>query len=363
MNRARGPLPRAIGPLAEPGSTVLIMTIAVAVVEVLTPTEVVLAYLYVIPLLRLGTTAQPRKLWAATAVACSLTLANLLIPGPLLFDGAVLTNRLLVCGALVLTAHQCLRIQALQRQRLDLEGQLAVEDLRRDFVATLAHDLKTPILGTIATTRSLATAHQRSDGPLVARALATIERGQSRALAQIQTLLEVYRNDAEGLVIQPVGLEFTGLVEEVIRELSALAEERQLTLRLSFGHDTQWRPHRLHGDAAQLRRLVENLLLNAIHHSLRGGQIQLVLESRGAGHCLRIADSGPGVPEQEIPNLFQRFTRLSEERPGNGLGLYLCRQIVNAHGGTIVLRNRPAGGAEIEVLLPAGHQDPATEPG
>ncbi len=65
-------------------------------------------------------------------------------------------HRLLVCGALVLTARQCLRIRALQRQRLDLEGKLAVEDLRRDFVATLAHDLKTPILGTIAILGSLA---------------------------------------------------------------------------------------------------------------------------------------------------------------------------------------------------------------
>jgi hypothetical protein len=72
------------------------------------------------------------------------------------FSGPVLINRLLVCGALLLTTRQCLRVQAMQRQQLELEGQLAVEDLRRDFVTTLAHDLKTPILGTIATLRSLA---------------------------------------------------------------------------------------------------------------------------------------------------------------------------------------------------------------
>ncbi|MCP9773509.1 HAMP domain-containing histidine kinase [Synechococcus sp. Tobar12-5m-g] len=352
-----------IAALASPGGQAAALTAAVALVEVITPVQVVLAYLYVLPLILLSETARPRTIWSFVALTCGLTLSNLVIPEFTPISGSVLMNRLLVCGALVLTARQCLRIQGLQRQRLHLEGQLAVEDLRRDFVATLAHDLKTPILGTIATLRSLSSSRQSREGPLLERTLATIERGQSRALAQIQTLLEVYRNDAEGLVLQSVEVEFTRLVEEVIRELSALAQERQLTLRLGFGEASQWHPHLLIGDGAQLRRLVENLLLNAIHHSLRGGQIQLVLENRSNGLQLRVADGGPGVPEQEISKLFQRFQRLSEERPGSGLGLYLCRQIVNAHGGTIGLRNRPGGGAEIEVLLPQGSAEPPPEGG
>ncbi|MGB7565705.1 MAG: HAMP domain-containing sensor histidine kinase [Prochlorococcaceae cyanobacterium] len=339
------------------------LTAVVALVELLTPAPVVLAYLYVLPLILLSETARPQAIWRYTALACAFTLANLVIPEVTPFSGSVLTNRLLVCGALVLTARQCLRIQGLQRQRLELQGQLAVEDLRRDFVATLAHDLKTPILGTIATLRSLASARERSDGALLQRAVDTMERGQSRALLQIQTLLDVYRNDAEGLLLHQGSVDFTRLVEEVIREMAAMAEERQLTLRLGFGETSQWHPHQLWGDVDQLRRLVENLLLNAIHHSLRGGQIQLELENRGSGLLLRVADGGPGVPEPEIPKLFQRFQRLSEERPGSGLGLYLCRQIVDAHGGTIGLRNRPGGGAEIEVLLPQGRDDSPAEGG
>lgn len=330
----------------------VVLTAAVALVEVITPVQVVLAYLYVLPLILLSETARPVVIGRYVALACMLTLANLLIPEVTPFSGSVLTNRLLVCGALVLTARQCESIQALQRQRLDLEGQLAVEDLRRDFVATLAHDLKTPILGTIATLRSLTGARERGDGALLQRALATIERGQTRALGQIQTLLDVYRNDAEGLVLQRDSIDFTLLVEDVIREMTALAEERQLTFRLGFGEPSQWQPHRLWGDATQLRRMVENLLINAIHHSLRGGQIQVELERWGPGHRMRIADGGPGVPVEEIPNLFRRFQRLSQERPGSGLGLYLCRQIATAHGGSIGLCNRPGGGAEIEVLLP-----------
>jgi two-component system NarL family sensor kinase len=337
------------------------LTTAVAVVEAITPVQVVLASLYVLPLVRLSETARATAIWRYVALACGLTLANLVLPEPSPITGSMLTNRLLVCGALVLTARQCLHIQALQRQRLELEGQLAVEDLRRDFVATLAHDLKTPILGTIATLRSLASREGRRRDPLLQRSLATIERGQSRALGQIQTLLEVYRNDAEGVRLQPVAVEFTRVVEEVIRELGVLAEERQLSVRLGFGEAFQRSPHRLRGDAAQLRRLVENLLTNAIHHSLRGGRIQVDLEPVGQGVRLRVADDGPGVPEEEIPRLFQRFQRLSEERPGSGLGLYLCRQIVTAHGGSIGLRNRPAGGAEIVVVLPLdnGPPDPA----
>jgi two-component system NarL family sensor kinase len=350
----RRSLPGGIGALASPRRQVAVLTAAVALVEVSTPVPVVLGYLYVLPLLLLGETARPAEIWRYVALTCGLTLANLVVPQVSPFSEWVLTNRLLVCGALVLTASQCLRVRELQRQRLALQSQLAVEDLRRDFVATLAHDLKTPILGTIATLRSLASNDKRRQDPLLERSLATIERGQSRALAQIQTLLEVYRNDAEGLRLQPGPVEFTRVVEDVIVELSAMAEERQLSLRLGFGEGLHRQPHRLWGDGNQLRRLVENLLINAIHHSLRGSQILVDLESRGASHRLRVADGGPGVPEEEIPRLFERFQRLSEERPGSGLGLYLCRQIVTAHGGTIGLHNRPGGGAEIEVLLPAG---------
>jgi two-component system, NarL family, sensor kinase len=234
-----------------------------------------------------------------------------------------------------------------------------VEDVRRYFVATLAKDLKTPILGTIATLRSLGSSRQNREGALLERTLATIERGQSRALGQIQTLLEVYRNDAEGLVLKLDTVVFTSLVEDVMLEMAAMAEERQLSLHLGFGETSQRQQHRLWGDETQLRRLVENLLINAIHHSLRGGQILVNLDTYVSGHRLRIADGGPGVPEQEIPNLFRRFQRLSEERPGSGLGLYLCRQIVSAHGGSISLRNRTGGGAEIEVLLPTDSEKPA----
>lgn len=342
---------------ATPGRQVGALTAAVALVEVITPAPVVLAYLYVLPLILLSETAGPAPIWRYTALACALTLANLVVPELTPFSGSVFTNRLLVCGALVLTARQCLRIQGLQRQRLELEGQLAVEDLRHDFVATLAHDLKTPILGTIATLRSLTASPKPQEAGKLARSLATIERGQSRALAQIQTLLEVYRNDSEGVRLQRQWVEFTTVVEDVIRELAALAEERQLTLRLSFGGASPWRPHRLWGDGGQLRRLVENLLINAIHHSLRGGRIEVELQPCATGHRLTIADGGPGVPEEELAQLFRRFHRLSQERPGSGLGLYLCRQIVSAHGGAIALRNRPAGGAEIEVLLPSGDGD------
>lgn len=151
--------------LATPSGQVLALTSAVATVEAITPVQVVLAYLYVLPLLLLSETAGATAIWRYVALACVLTLANLVLPELSPFDGSVLTNRLLVCGALMLTARQCIHIQELQRQRLHLEGQLAVEDMRRDFVATLAHDLKTPILGTIATLRSLTGSGQRLRQP------------------------------------------------------------------------------------------------------------------------------------------------------------------------------------------------------
>jgi two-component system NarL family sensor kinase len=350
MNLASRPLSLAIGRLKSVEGQVAVMTTAISVVDFATPQQIVFGTLYVIPMLRLGPTAAARSLWSYTLLACTLTLLNLVVP-PGSVPGPVVANRLLVCGALVVTASQCLRVEALQRQRLALQARLSVEDLRSDFVATLAHDLKTPILGTIATMKMLGEGTP-PDAPLLSRAIATIERGQTRALRQIQTLLEVYRNDAEGLRLRPEPLDLSRLVEEVIGELSALAQERQLTIRLTFMGSGQWQPHPLRGDPAHLRRLVENLLVNAIHHSLRGGQILVTLEAAGPLHRLQVMDHGPGVPEAEIPNLFRRFHRLSQAHQGSGLGLYLSRQIVLAHGGGIGLRNLARGGAVIEVTLP-----------
>jgi signal transduction histidine kinase len=97
---------------------------------------------------------------------------------------------------------------------------------------------------------------------------------------------------------------------------------------------------------------MENLLLNAVHHSLRGQRVWLQLSRQHDHWLVDVRDSGQGFPPEDAPRLFQRFGQAVNGSRGTGLGLYLCRLISEAHGGTISASNAPGGGARVVVELP-----------
>jgi two-component system NarL family sensor kinase len=111
----------------------------------------------------------------------------------------------------------------------------------------------------------------------------------------------------------------------------------------------------VNGDALQLQRVFSNLLINGINHSPRGGKVEVVLESDSAYHWVKVIDDGPGITGNELPHLFERFYQGHSDRlaVGSGLGLYLSRQIIEAHGGTIWAENRTPHGALFGFGLPA----------
>jgi two-component system NarL family sensor kinase len=327
------------------------LTGLIAVLEFATPPRVVFGYLYVIPLL-LGAPQRSRREALGFLALCSgLTLVNLVIPETAEPWAPVLIDRLLVCLALGVTTELCLRNRRLQRDQLALEVRLAQTDLRRDMIATLAHDLKTPVLGTIATARMLALDAAGLEGNLMGRGITAILNSQQRCLRLIEDLLQIFRADADGLRLQLQDCDLQVLAGEVLERVQPIAHERDVTLIRQ--QTIQRDPLRLLCDPALLQRLMENLLLNAIAHSLRGGRVWIALEPRSHQLLISVSDSGRGIPEATLPHLFERFYQADPDHRGSGLGLYLCRQIVEAHGGSIRASNLPSGGACLEVLLPA----------
>jgi two-component system, NarL family, sensor kinase len=326
------------------------LTILILLLELASPPRVVFGYLYVIPLV-IGAPYRnrPQALGFLT-LCCALTLLNLVVPLRDTDWMAVLIDRLLVCIALTVTTFLCLHNRHLLRQQVDLEVRLAQADLRRDVIATLAHDLKTPVLGTIATARMLALEAEATAGSLLERGVAAILASQERSLRLIEDLLRLFRADQEGLQLQPEACDLGQLAGEAIEAVGAIARERAVILiqRQPSGP----RPLTLAGDANRLRRLLENLLLNAINHSLRGERVWIDLQRLPAQVTVTVSDRGQGFPEASLPHLFERFYQSDPEQRGSGLGLYLSRQIAEAHGGSIRACNLPSGGASIEVVLP-----------
>ncbi len=294
------------------------------------------------PLLLGASQRTPGQAWRFLLICCSSTLLNLLVPLPVPLQqnwASVVIDRLLVCLSLVVTTALLVRNLELEQQRIAMDVQLAQAQLRGDVIATLAHDIKTPVLGTLASLSLL-------DNSTTVEA---IRNSQQRCLRLIDDLLQVFRAEQEGLQVQFQRCNLLEIAQEAIGCVQPIATPRQVSLVLrqqgSGGMELQ-------ADPALLQRLIENLLLNAVHHSLRGQRVWLQL-SQWEGTCrFDVSDGGQGFPPEQLPLLFRRFGRGDSGTPGAGLGLYLCRLITKAHGGCIHASNLSGGGARVVVELP-----------
>ncbi len=314
----------------------------ILLLELATPPSVVLGILYVVPLLLGASQRSTAQAWRFLVISCAATLVNVHVPLPVHHNLVpVLVDRLLVCLALTVTTVLLLNNQTLQRQRVALEVDLAQAQLRSDVIATLAHDLKTPVLGTLASLALL-------DSGVVVEAMRS---SQQRCLRLINDLMEVFRAEQEGLQPQLQPCNLLTIAQEAVSTVEPIAAQRQIALVL---RQPQASPSRLtlNGDSSLLRRLIENLLLNAVHHSLRGQRVWLQLSCEPGGWQVDVRDGGAGFPPEDLARLFQRFGTTGTGSRGTGLGLYLCRLISEAHGGSIRASNCHGGGARVVVQLP-----------
>lgn len=326
----------------------------ILMLEYFTPVPYIFGYLYTGPILLSG----PYRIRIAVPVAILLTLSNLWIPNSSEFNIPNLFNRLIACLALVVTGFLAdsnqNRQQTLLQQKNQLESVQRLAQLREDFDATLTHDLKTPLLGSLETLSLLLQGHFGSLTPSQKQVLTIMARSQRTTLQLVETLVDVYRIDSEGLHLHPETVDIFALAEDTAASLTDLATHRRITLRVSPLH-SEFRPTLLlHGDPLQLRRVLSNLLINAIQHSPRGGRVDLKLGSDSNLCILQVLDQGQGIPVSELPYLFERFYQGENQRQttGTGLGLYLSRQIIEAHQGKIWAENRPERGAKLEVRIP-----------
>ncbi len=333
----------------------------VFLLELFTSAEYVFSYLYVGPILLANLRCDRQFAVRLTVAAALMTLVNLWIPGSHIVTTFTIANRFIAVFALTVTATLAYRNRcyeeaiAQQTARLQFQEQLA--NLREDFVSTLTHDLKTPLLGAIETLRAFQL-HQF--GPITdtqQKVIATMIRSHQASLHLVETVLDIYRNDVEGVRLEQQPVDLNGLVEQVVDSLSTLAASYQVSMQLHRQQSTTqdcW----INGDALQLQRVLSNLLINAINHSPIGGTVEISLDVQHHATTMqptiRVLDEGPGIHTTELPQLFERFYqgRSDRQAKGAGLGLYLSRQIVEAHGGTIWAENRAGRGALFGIRFP-----------
>ncbi|MEV4310773.1 HAMP domain-containing sensor histidine kinase [Actinocrispum sp. NPDC049592] len=229
-------------------------------------------------------------------------------------------------------------------------GAVAVaRDRQRNLVADAGHELRTP-LTSLRTNLELLMASEAPGAPtLSAQDKEEIQddlRGQLDELTQlIGDLVELAREDAAQAVWEPV--ELTEVVEQALDRARRRAGDIQFDVILS--------PWRLIGDGPALERAVLNLLDNAVKFSPAGSTVHVRLGSAGDGFAvLEVADEGPGIADEDLPRVFDRFYRSQEARtlPGSGLGLAIVQQAALRHGGEVLAGRSVQGGALFSMRLP-----------
>ncbi|MDB9373871.1 sensor histidine kinase [Nodularia sphaerocarpa] len=339
--------------------------IFVMVLEFSTPIPYVFGYLYTGPILLTNAWLGRRATFQATLAAVFLTMLNLVLPGGEVMKASTIASRAIASLALIVTgilsdAYGGLRQrvrrseEAIALTRAKLEAQEELVRVREDFASTLTHDLKTPLLGAIETLKAFEAEKFGPVLPAQQKVLATMARSHQTSLQLLQTLLDIYRNDTEGLELNLAPVDLAMLTEEAASTLTELAANRRVYLCVNYG-ESNWRQSLwVKGDALQLQRVIINLLVNAINHTPRNGRVEVVLESQSAYQVVKILDTGAGMQPEEFSHLFERFYQGHSQRQtkGSGLGLYLSRQIITAHGGIIWAENILPVGAMFAFKLP-----------
>lgn len=352
------PLKALLQPRQKVQWLIIGLFVIVVLLEYNTPPPFVFGYLYIgAVLLASARLNRITTLWV-TVSAVLLTLLNLVLPGTEQITLITVANRLITTLALIVTGWLSDRLRtyedAIAQQQMQLLAQQKLATLREDFASTLTHDLKTPLLGAIETLKALQAEKFGAISSDQANVLKVIVRSHQTTLQLVETVLDIYRNDSEGLQLQRQWLDLLPLAEEVIASLTELASARQMQIHLRVGQVEGCPFSRVYGDALQMRRVFVNLIANAINHSRRGGQVEVVLLPEADRYQVNVLDEGQGISAETLLHLFERFYQGQGDRQskGSGLGLYLSRQIIEAHGGKIWAEQRLPQGAVFAFCLP-----------
>jgi signal transduction histidine kinase len=250
-------------------------------------------------------------------------------------------------------------VAALSRGFNDMAAQLEaanrkqqeLERLRADLIAWVSHDLQTPLASIRAILEALADGIVE-DPDVVERYLLTAQRDVRSLSALIDDLFQMAQLDAGGLVMDLDQASLADLISDTLESFSELASRRGVEVSGRIEQDVD----PVNMDTMRIGRVLNNLLANALRHTPAGGRVEVLARRSTAGVAVTVADSGEGIPAEDLPEVFKRFYRgeksRSKETGGAGLGLAIARGIVRAHKGDLTVESQPGQGSRFTFVLP-----------
>lgn len=313
---------------------VSLLLLAVFLLELLLVPEEVMGLLYIVPVLL----AAPRLSPAATVLTAGMSVALYGFSatqghlGPVVSTEHVLAHLLTLIAVAFLGFQVAVRIQeARQAQRAaeaaheTAEG--ALQSLQ-NFLGMVAHDLRGPLTSILGSAQLAERAQMPPD--VRARALVTVQTEARRMDRLLADLTDAARVGAGAFQVQPQPSDLVVVARQVVQGQQAGAPRHRIALHGPSSLEGVWDPDRL-------VQVLTNLVSNAVKYSREGGEITVRLAREDERAVVSVSDQGQGIRPDDLPRLFQPFSRLQPERGtrGAGLGLYIARAIVQAHGGRI----------------------------
>jgi signal transduction histidine kinase len=225
--------------------------------------------------------------------------------------------------------------------------------MRRELIANVSHDLRSPIalirgyLETLQLKGDAVSAEERKQYLDVAL------KNAQRLGERVDALFELSKLDARQVEPDPESFSLAELAHDLVMQFQPRAEEQGVRLDADL-------PEQLavvHADIALTERALSNLIENALHYTPDGGTVRVALEDEGGRVRARVADTGPGIPEEELPRIFERFYRVEKSRSreggGTGLGLAIAQQILDLHGRSLSVESTVGKGTTFSFALPA----------
>ena len=230
----------------------------------------------------------------------------------------------------------------------DVTEQRAFERVRSEFVLRASHELRTPVTGMHMAFGLFLERARFDPQSRETDLLNTVNEEMQRLMQLINDLLNFsrYQNGMQKLTLAPCNLQ--QMLEDASARIAAQAAARHIELVLELQEPLPV----LNADQAQLERVLDNLLDNALRHTADGGQIRLQARRHGERVIISIEDNGEGIAYSQQGRIFEPFVQVGRKKGGAGLGLALCKEIVQLHGGRIGVYSRPGQGTQFYMALP-----------
>ncbi|MDH3713194.1 MAG: HAMP domain-containing histidine kinase [Gammaproteobacteria bacterium] len=242
-------------------------------------------------------------------------------------------------------------IEMAARIQAQVEKLRETDSLRRELVANVSHDLRTPLASLQGYLETLQVKEAELCEADRRTYLATALRHAEQLNDLIQELFELARLDSRETRPHPEPFSLTELVQDVVQKFRLEAEQKGVRLCADFSNRALF----AEADIGMIERVLDNLIENALRHTPSGGSVDVVLATESDGVSVKVVDDGAGIPESDLPYVFERFYRIDNEQApatGSGLGLAIASRIVELHGTRLSVSSHVDQGTQFDFRLP-----------